>query len=444
MNITPVVEQAVDARLRAIADELFGPSRDTLAAVALGGEKILAELPLSMQQRLQAPPFDRTIEIIRNMLADGECYVQHPFFDPPARGTAPMERGQIRVVEGVDLNEPSAARRYTESVLVLLDRPVRPRAEEAPTADIVWQAWTVSAHTGFAGYWDLLLQGDDIPVSCGMVQAWNLVRVTEAQLGRCRYELDAEQQAMVDALWLEYLSGTTEPNLEGSKFPRWRTVGLRLTAQGAEVVTGSAIFGADDPRHMFQRLYARVRESLAAAMPARKSAGEITDMDKAKLAAVLIYSSLIERVKFTGLSDGSQSVSSELLAPGASRYVADKSPTEQAKSVWIEWASYSSTKRKLALAHLKKLPADSVQYEFYVAFPLRDDKGRKLKEEERIKLDNQIVEERDSAGKRRIAFLFSTRQLVAERILAGPIDFEIEVRSDGGSKYLAEITIREG
>ena len=141
MKITHLTDGIVDSRLSAIAESLFGPSSDTLAAVALGGADELARMPPALRERLLGPLYRRQLDVLRATLAHGDLVEQAPWLSDPTPSEGPFAQGEVRIVEGVDLNDPDSERRYTEPVLVLLDRPVAQHPDEPPSAATVWQAW---------------------------------------------------------------------------------------------------------------------------------------------------------------------------------------------------------------------------------------------------------------------------------------------------------------
>lgn len=443
MRLTDSIEDQVDSRLRAIANELFGPSTSTLAAVALGGESVLASLPPDLQDRLASPEFARQIEVLRNTFAEAEGIDRTPFLTPAPRGATVLARGQICVVDGVDLNDPESEVRHTEPVMVLLDRPVQRNSEADEPGTAAWQAWTVSAHAGFAGYWDVLLQGEGVPGACGMVQVWNIVTVAEPHLGRCRYQLSDEQQAAVNSVWAEFISGEAEPSPEEAGNLQWMTAGLRVTAHGATVVTGSASTGPEDPRFLFQRFYVLVREALSSACR-RAAAPRLTpEPSDGKthpwVDALVEFDQLMQRLSFKGLHDGSITAAPELREAALTRLNPELPSNQQPESVWIQTGSYSSREQELSIGFLRNLfqrvDRKSIQFEFFVVISVLDEETRTSREEF-VRVEGKPF--KDDFG----VFVISSRLPAVERVLAGKVDLDIEVRSSGASRHLVKITFR--
>lgn len=445
MNDTDPIDTLDEARLREVADELFGPSTSTLAAVALGGDSVLATLPATLQERLKSPILLRRIEILRNSLGDSEQIDRTPFLTPMPRGSRSPAQGEIRVLEGVDVNDPSTGLRHSTPVLVLLDRLVNHQPDASGLPVIAWQAWTVSSYVGFAGHWDVLLQGDNIPPACAMVQVWNVVHVLDKHLGVCRLRLDTDQTAQVHAVWTEFVSGGQEPETESEVGAPRITAGIRITPQGMDVVTGSPSTGPEDPRFMFQRFYMMIREALGTAYRHELHTHSQASSDVAKITE---YAKLIARVTLRGLHDGQPSSTQEAtgLPEIASRLGTGTSPLSKSESSWIQWGGYAAAERRFSLGLLKErltqLSPDALAYEFFVAVK---GTGPKLESgetpEELIKIKGTSYEHKGK--KLNGVFLLESHYPVVQAVLAGRVDIEIEVVSNATeTSHLIRVTIR--
>ena len=162
--------------------------------------------------------------------------------------------GQIRLIEsligphgstGIDLANPLA---------VLLVEPT-----EHPS---VWYGFGVSGETDYAGYWDMLLEGEvDTPFDpmAGMIQVWNptylyLSSSTDLILA----QLSDHRMIALQSLSREYLLGEeTDPADAdpGVHIVRW--------IDGYRVLTGSPLGGQDDPRVRYQQLYQATFETVS-------------------------------------------------------------------------------------------------------------------------------------------------------------------------------------
>ena len=429
MKITPLTDDIVDSRLSAIAESLFGPSSDTLAAVALGGDVELARLPQALRERLSGPLYRRQLDVLRATLAHRD---QAPWLPSPSRPEGPFARGELRIVEGVDLNDPESECRYTEPVLVLLDRPVAQHPDEPQSAAVVWQAWTLSPHAGFAGYWDVLLQGDNVPAACAMVQVWNPVRLAESSLGRCRVRLSQEQLLDVEAVWSEFVSGVDEPDEPDGCM----SAGIRATIHHRQVVTGTPSTGPEDPRFLFQRFYALVREALAAAADQALRAGMASAASGAAPqreagvdpwpASLAVYSNLLRRLTIRGLHDGRLRKPEPV--PGEPM-LADRKGGENAGGLAVIQASYFAQGRELRVDGLYELLAGpSVAFQFFVGLQMGP--AAAGAPEERILIEHEAVPGLFGT------FVLTTELPLAERVLGGSVNLEVEVRTDGQGRHL--------
>lgn len=437
MKIDHHTDDLVDARLSAIAESLFGPSSDTLAAVALGGKAILSGLPQPLRERLSGPRYQRQLDVLRATLSDSAMVDQTPWLGAAAVSEGPFARGEVRIVEGVDLNDPECERRYTEPVLVLLERTVAQHPDEPPSSARVWLAWTVSPHAGFAGYWDSLLQGSGVPACCAMVQVWNPVRVAESQLGRCSYRLSAEQMQDVEAVWLEFISGVEEPDESDGTM----SAGIRSTVHDQQVVTGTPSTGADDPRFLFQRFYVLVREALVAATnralrvstvsaipgtAANPEVGAGAQVDR-WVDSLKTYSNLLQRLTIRGLHDRN------LRKPEPERegeMRADRAGGANAGELEVIRASYFAKDRELFVDGLRDLLARApVQFQFFVGLQLGTAAATDAPEE-LVPIEHVAVA--GPAG----AFVLTTELPVAVKVLAGKVNLEVQVRADGQGRHL--------
>jgi hypothetical protein len=446
-----------DQALEELVAELFGPSAATLAAVALR-PKSLARLPDSLQQRLATPGYAREIAILRATFEAarkerpqwGEQLQQQigeadtpPSFDD-------LQQGDVRAVEGVDLNDPSAepGQSFTESLLVLLDEPAATHPDSQDST-VVWTGWVVSARPEFAAHWDVLTQGPDVPGSCALTQVWNRVRVAGDHLGPCHYRLNAEQLCQVQAVWLEYLSGTEEPAPEGSEFYPY-PAGIRSTPQGAEVVTGRPLLDLDDVRFMAQRLYARAAQAVTAACKAyvlTQGAIELTFADE--------YSfKLSSRRPFDGAGEPAITLSGVVnqngklremhvcRGNGEVRELADAATDrgerlvegiplgDQTDSSWISLAqtTYSANGRMLTLHQTQKmLVGKRVAYQFWAELP-RKAEGDHPTWVERVALSPRLYI--NDLGRAEVGvFILSSSHPQAARMLAQRVAMTLVVET---------------
>lgn len=254
--------------LREIANELFGPSDELLLQVALEESDFLTRLPLSARQAIEQEPFRSRVTILKEGLAwaranhgasaEEEARLQIDRFQARP-GDAPAMPGQIRWVN-VDLDEPESDIRTTTPLLVLLDQ-----MRDADSREPVWNGWVASRHAEFAGWWDMVLQGDTVPADVAMVQCWNRVTVAGAHLGRTLYHLTPAEHQAVCAVWDEYVgSAPEEPDSEWSE----SVVGYlqpRETLGGIVVVTGTPLASESDVRLTFESLTRRAGDVVTSA-----------------------------------------------------------------------------------------------------------------------------------------------------------------------------------
>ena len=171
---------------------------------------------------------------------------------------------------------------------VLLDAPAE--------TESVWHGWLASAETDYAGWWDFVLQQEDMPFDpeAGVVHLWNPVRLYLPMANRIVAQLAPKRLQAVRALAADYLVGEVP---QGT--PVWPgRVALRETAVGLAVATGSPLGGDEDPRHRFQHLYHYAAEAIRE--PARLAmASAARSPATAGLHAFL--SRLIEAAKGSGI-----------------------------------------------------------------------------------------------------------------------------------------------
>lgn len=257
-----------DQALKIVAQKLFGPSDECLLKVAVEGQPFIDKLPASMKELLQQGEFPLRIELLRESLkwaneelqGEADAYQLALRASTAARGVgsgaASVSRaGECRFVPGVDLNNPSSAERFTQSLLVLLDdsTPIDQDVDPSNSGDKVWSAWVLSPYVAFAGWYDVMLQGDKVPTSCAMVQAWNRVSVAESTLGGLEFTVSTDALAEVRAVWREFLS-EDEPEGGVETENAMGYLHTRSTLDGLSVVTGTAMTGPDDPRIAFRGL----------------------------------------------------------------------------------------------------------------------------------------------------------------------------------------------
>jgi hypothetical protein len=268
--------------LAVIEAELFGPSDELVAAWRDGqvDEETRQALEADPQARARRDDLAETEEAGTAPTAEageagGDAGLPEPILAMLRRGREARQAdfpeepqaGQARLVERVvgpggeqDWDLPRAL-----AVLLL---------EETETPQ-VWYGFLAAPEVDYATHLDVLLEaGTDDPFDpvAGMVQVWNPVYVYLPSTGRVLAQLSAQRVAAVRAVAGELLSGA-EPD-PGEARPG--VVGVRETAGGRTVVTGTPLGGEDDPRRRYQALYhaaaeavrAPAREAVAAAAPA--------------------------------------------------------------------------------------------------------------------------------------------------------------------------------
>lgn len=436
MKSTEHFDAQIDERLRHIARELFGPSRETLTMVALGDDQVKESLPLPLQQQLAEPYCARQIEILRNTFASSEIRAACDLtaLTPPApRRTSPPKRGEIWVVESVDLSSSSPLKRYTEPLFVLLNKRASQHPDEPKLPD-VWQAWAVSAHAGFAGHWDALIQGNDVPSTCAMVQVWNLVNVAEEHLGRRRFQLNEVQMAQIDAVWQEYVMGGDEPASDDSQiFPF--SMGMRTTPQGITVVTGSSSTRADDPRIMFRRLYLLAANAVGAAGRSllESHAGGLRDLEAVRGWVRVIQSMM------TGGINSAKATDSEMIRATSDREGISSSNQTDASSIpkdsdWVRSIRYEPAKRTLTLDFRELEESQFSLFEFRFFAELEGNQVKK------VDASPHVAHGVESFGK----FILSSEDNVVEALLTSDLVVEMKLLTDESqSRYLVNVTLRK-
>lgn len=135
---------------------------------------------------------------------------------------------------------------------ILLDTPA-----DAPA---VWHDWLVSAETDYAGWWDFVLQEQDLPFDpeAAMVQVWNPVRLYLPIAARVVGSLSPGRLQSLLSLAADFAVG--EPPSESVVWSG--RVASRLTSAGLRVTTGSALGDQDDTRHRYQQLYFAAAEAV--------------------------------------------------------------------------------------------------------------------------------------------------------------------------------------
>ena len=161
--------------------------------------------------------------------------------------------GQIVSVEKIVTPQPAQLDAVMRVPLhVLLDAPA-----EAPA---VWHGWLVSAETDYAGWWDFVLQEQDLPFDpeAAMVQLWNPVRLYLPMAARVVGRLSPARLQSVRSLAADFALGETPPD----KVVWSGRVSSRLTSAGLRVTTGSALGDDDDTRHSYQQLNIAAAEAI--------------------------------------------------------------------------------------------------------------------------------------------------------------------------------------
>lgn len=274
------------AALRATALDLFGPSDECVRRVARDGSGYRETLPGWVQSSLDEEPYRTRIDLLRECLewersesgdnVDPSLRVSDASLPKQVEAVRPPKAGEMRWVTGVDLNDPTSASRNTNPLLVLLDAPRVAADPEAESSVIGWTAWAVSRFVEFAGWWDVITQGDAVPESCAMVQAWNRVTVAEQHLGGCVHTLTPSELQCIRAVWDEYLSDR-QPLAAGWPDKAVGFVCSRPTLGGLDVVTGTPSAGPQDPRGVFEEMTLRaadvVTDACRAAMTASVGLG---------------------------------------------------------------------------------------------------------------------------------------------------------------------------
>ena len=184
------------------------------------------------------------------------------FADDPA----PWQAGDLVRVERIVTPRPGQLDAIMQAPLyALLDGPA-----ESPA---LWHGWLAAAETDYAGWWDFVLQEQDLPFDpeAAMIQLWNPVRVYTPMIATRVGRLAPARLQAVRALAGEYVRGETP-----AAVPVWPGhVASRPTLHQLPVVTGSPLGGEDDPRHAYQHLYYHAAEALR--LPAQLAVAALED-----------------------------------------------------------------------------------------------------------------------------------------------------------------------
>jgi hypothetical protein len=124
----------------------------------------------------------------------------------------------------------------------------------------VWSGWVASPYVDFATTWDLILDPNDEPINpeWAMIHCWNFVTVKlDFQHDEIIGVLSAERFRAVCSIANECLA-EAYPDEE----PIVGFVGMRETADGLVVLTGTGLGDDDDPRFVFRRLYNSLGDEL--------------------------------------------------------------------------------------------------------------------------------------------------------------------------------------
>lgn len=255
------------AGLRAVALDLFGPSDEVLLQLVRDGDSYFQTLPGEMQALLREEPYKTRLAVLTEAVA----WADNEYGEESAQETAMLLRrpaevvdptaGEIRWVTGVDVDNPESTVRLSAPLRVLLDEERTPD-DDGPSAR-AWHGWVVSPHPQFAGWWDVVLQGDEVPATSAMVQAWNRVTVAQAHLGQLDYVVPPLDLRAVRAVWDEFVSG----NQGNDAAEQSAQVGIqtRTTLGGLEIVCGSPRSGPLDQKSTFDSLTRRAGHAVTSA-----------------------------------------------------------------------------------------------------------------------------------------------------------------------------------
>jgi len=255
------------AGLRAVALDLFGPSDEVLLQLVREGDAYLKTLPSEVQDLLREEPYKTRLAV----LAEAIAWADIEYGDESARETAMLVRepdeavaptaGEIRWVTGVDVDNPESTARLSAPLRVLLDEE-RTAGDGSPAAR-AWHGWVVSQHPQFAGWWDVVLQGDEVLATSAMVQAWNRVTVAQAHLGQLDYAVPPQDLQAVRAVWDEFVSGG--PAQDAAEQSGQVGLQTRVTLGGLEIVCGSPRSGPLDQRSTFDSMTRRAGHAVTTA-----------------------------------------------------------------------------------------------------------------------------------------------------------------------------------
>ena len=138
-------------------------------------------------------------------------------------------------------------------------------------AEDIWHGWLVSGETDYAGWWDFVLQEQDLPFDpeASMVQLWNPVRLYLPQAARVVGRLSLARLQAVRSLASDFATSAPPPDV--ASWPG--RVANRTTNGGLAVVTGSPLGGRHDLRHQYQEIYFEAAEAVRE--PARLALREL-------------------------------------------------------------------------------------------------------------------------------------------------------------------------
>jgi hypothetical protein len=157
-----------------------------------------------------------------------------------------------------------------EFLAVLLDSPQTPEK---------WRGWLVGRDCEYATEWDLVLGPEDEPRDpmCQVVQVWNPVSLAWKESDQVIGELTPERLAAVRALAKDFGQHALPEPIEDT---RMGVLIARELSDGTGIVTGTPIFGADDPRCEYQAIYREAALWISIGAPVHAQVGAIKTPDK--------------------------------------------------------------------------------------------------------------------------------------------------------------------
>lgn len=187
---------------------------------------------------------------------------------------------------------------------VLLDREI--------SSDI-WRGWLVSAETDYASNRDVLLEPQDEPFDpiASMVQTWNELKVDVRKAGRVLAHLSEER--------LEAIREVARGECEDGGKARLGFVAPLLTHMQRQVLSGTPVSHAQDPRRHYQALYRDAAKQLQVShaitaeivpFPARKrtwsTAGWAMAASIVLVQSIVIANLLRDKTETNAAAQGSQ------------------------------------------------------------------------------------------------------------------------------------------